>query len=1036
MIFSSVPAGSLTAYAEEITEETQETDIATDDGQAIDNGGEEQTLSDSYEGLSEVMTETGSEDESSVQSEEPTESDTEEIPVPDTEEQTVPEETEDLSDEAESELTEPADITETEEEIMAGASKVPVLARITMSDSSIVKNADEVTEGDTVTVKAYLNPLDVPDIDLSASYINSKGNAISAVAGGTYDDTEGAYPVEITFTGEEGVSVISVKEAVSGIEATCTVNVKKRETVYAPYLVNVQGTGREYGDIIGIRTQTPGAQIFYILDTNNKVEDDAVWDAVSWNEEAGRFMSSSDDIMEYKTALIVGKDTSVSGFMLHARAYKKDLGKSDVLDAQIEFPSVTLYKWNDVTPEDRLSEFDGDLTKLESADYQGIWIPKSQLTDKNLIYTGQPVTLKEPRVYFGNRLLKAKTDYTLQYSNNTNATTVTNMARVKVVLRGNYSGNKTLLFKIDKLRLSTDDVNSGNLTYTVQSLNAIPLGDSYRNQNPDLKIKVKAIGRTLKPGTDYKIEYDKGTPGPYVSLPGVYAVNITTADGNPNYEFPSGIRLLNAVYCLDKVNNIPISRVVVSKIPVQKMEDWKNKEYKVRPTDFTVTYKGVDLIEGLDGHYTVDYKNNTTTGTASLIIKGTGRKVNDLTFDGFKTVKFKISGIPLSKENVAVIGLDSEYSYTGEAIDPNCELKYNGTRLVVGTDYDVKYAGNKHTNAGKVSMTFKFKGKYAGSLKKSFRILPTDMSAAAITMTYENGGTWDETKAKYPYVKGGVKPGFGFRKGSSQINGLIPGKDYTVTYANNKAAGEYNAEKKGKRVGPSVTVKFTGNYKGTVKKYFTIDRESISSGQMKLKDLVANASPNKYEQTVVVTDKNGKTLKAGVDYDKKLEYTYDEDVRVTYKVGKGSAARIVTADRAKGDKVQKADIIPAGTVIRVTATGIANYKYTVSATYSIAPNSLKSLKFYINPDRKYVYTGRAITPGKGDIRIQKKVGRKWVDVTAEEAAEYAEYYDITGYKNNVKKGANASVLLQGKNGYAGTATVTFKILKRPQPNDY
>ncbi len=914
---------------------------------------------------------------------------------------------------------------------------------ISLSDESLVLYSDEVTADKKVSVKAYLTPANATDPKVKAAFAYDSDDVVSAATVGSYSTADGYYPVEITLTGNTGKARVMVKETKSGVEAICTVNVKEKDKVYAPYSVNIQGDGSEYGDLVGLGTQTLGAQIFYVLDNIDNAEP-TVWDSVSWNDAKDKFESSSDSVREYKTPLVLGVDSDYTKFKLHAVAFKKNMISSDEEIFELAYFTRDEHRWGDVNGTDKDREFGGDVNKLETEEYQGIWAPEWQLRNESIVYTGKAITIPNLRIYFGNKLLKEKTDYTLKYSDNVNSSSA---AKIKVTLKGNYSGSTTLNFTINKLTLSMDDVVNGNITYSTVTVNAKKDGDSWKTQRPDPRIYVKSVGKTLKPGVDYSIAYKHNNGMSYAddaSSPGVYSLAIMNliSDQHVNYVFAKSpknpeepdksIKLNDVIYCIGGDNMVPMSKVTVSKVSAQKIEDWKDSGYVVAPA-FTVTYKGKSLTAGDEGHYTYEFKNNTAAGTASLIIRGTNKDVDGIILNGSRTITFKISGIAVNKNNTVISGIKDEYTYTGIGVTPAHTVTYNGdTVLTKGVDYDVTYAGNKNINAGKVNMTFKFKGKYAGSLKASFKIVPVDLTADDVSVTDMDFNDWNEATATFSYVKNGVKPEFRIRKGLGAVP-VKEGKDYTVTYANNKAVGAYDAQKNGKRVGPSMTIKHKGNFKGNLTVYFTIESEDIAQGHMQLADLVASTSPNKYTQKVVITDAAGNVLKAGTDYDKVLEYTYDEDVKVTYKTGKGKTARTVSAYRAKGDKVGKTDIIPSGTVIRVKANGIKNYKNSISDTFTIAPAALKNLKFSVDPAKKYTYTGHAITPGKDDIKIQKKEGRKWVNVTDAELAEYQEYFDIVGYKNNVKIGSGATITLKGKNGYAGTVAVKFKIVKRAQP---
>ena len=121
------------------------------------------------------------------------------------------------------------------------------------------------------------------------------------------------------------------------------------------------------------------------------------------------------------------------------------------------------------------------------------------------------------------------------------------------------------------------------------------------------------------------------------------------------------------------------------------------------------------------------------------------------------------------------------------------------------------------------------------------------------------------------------------------------------------------------------------------------------------------------------------------------------------------------------------DIIPAGCMIEMTVTGKGSYSGTISETYTIAERKITDLKFSVKYDEgksSFAYTGKAIRPGKENIKVMMKSGKNWV-----EAPNGSDYYTIVSYMNNVNKGT-ATITVRGKNGYAGTARITFKITAR------
>lgn len=87
-----------------------------------------------------------------------------------------------------------------------------------------------------------------------------------------------------------------------------------------------------------------------------------------------------------------------------------------------------------------------------------------------------------------------------------------------------------------------------------------------------------------------------------------------------------------------------------------------------------------------------------------------------------RTVK-KIKSVTLSADSAA---------YTGKKITPSVKVKdKGGETLVKGKDYSVSYKNNKYV--GKATVTVTFKGKYSGTVKKTFKILPPATAFKSVT---------------------------------------------------------------------------------------------------------------------------------------------------------------------------------------------------------------------------------------------------------------------------------------------------------------
>lgn len=158
---------------------------------------------------------------------------------------------------------------------------------------------------------------------------------------------------------------------------------------------------------------------------------------------------------------------------------------------------------------------------------------------------------------------------------------------------------------------------------------------------------------------------------------------------------------------------------------------------------------------------------------------------------------------------------------------------------------------------------------------------------------------------------------------------------------------------------------------------------------------------NIYHTKIEIRDVDGKALSAGRDYEKTLRYVYGADA--TLADG--------TIKRA-GEEVSGNDILPAGTLLRVTAAAKGDhYTGEVSCCYRITAADIGKATVTIPAQ---IYTGREIRP---DGEIQVKLNGQ---VLSE------DNYEITGYANNINKGT-ATVAIKGKNDCGGVKTVKFRI---------
>lgn len=608
---------------------------------------------------------------------------------------------------------------------------------------------------------------------------------------------------------------------------------------------------------------------------------------------------------------------------------------------------------SDISEEDRVPEEDLPESGIVP---NGLWIAGV----KDQTYTGKalkPVV----RVYDGTKRLKEKTDYTVSYKNNTKANDAADAKKAPTITvkgKGNYTGAATAVFKIFSVDLN--DASVSVVTDTIANNHKV------QKKAPTLTFS----GKRMSVKRDYILSYPAQEDGAYQEA-GRYPIQIT---GVGNF---TGTR---TVY-LEITDKILINKVKSVKIPDQIYKD--GEEITLSQTDIVLYIKSKQepLVEGVD--YTTAYENNREIGTAAVIITGIGD------YAGTKRLLFKIKGTAIKK--AVVIGIEDKV-YDGTDQLQNITVKAGDKVLTLGKDYTVTYSKNR--NAGTANLTIQGIGAYSGTVKKSFKITAYDfgvdeknlLGEIEINQTIESASDTGQ-EISVAYTKGGNQPQISLKFGDTE---LIKGKDYTVTYQNNKKIADMNAQK-----APTIIIKGKGNFKGRLSRKFSIVKKNITDARypitMSVADVAFVKGAGKYVSKPVLTDTNGKTLKAGTDY-------------ITLYM----AADGIT-------KLGKKSTVQAGSYVCVSVQGKGNYEGTLTTTYRITQTAFSKAVIKVSPQ---IYTGRKIYLREEDI-IVKIGGEKLV---------YGEDYEVLedSFTNNIQKGT-ASVKIRGIHNYGGIRTVKFKI---------
>ena len=603
---------------------------------------------------------------------------------------------------------------------------------------------------------------------------------------------------------------------------------------------------------------------------------------------------------------------------------------------------------------------------------EGLWIAGV----KDQTYTGKALK-PEVRVYDGGRRLQEKTDYTISYKSNVKANDASDAKKAPTITvkgKGNYSGSVTAVFKIVPVNIAEQEL-------------AVTIADMVLAHNGKIQKKVPIVtfnGKKLSNKRDYTVTYPDTGNGAYQEA-GSYPVQIT---GIGNF---TGTRTVN----LEITDKMLISKAKAAKIPNQL---YSGGEDVTLSADTLILYKKTKndpLKEGVD--YTVTYENNREIGTATAVVTGTGN------YAGTKRITFKITGTSINK--AVVEGIENKI-YNGIEQQQDIAVRVEGKVLTPDKDYIVSYS--KNLNVGTASMTIQGTGAYSGTTKKTFKItaydlgideggfitewkdgqqigMPADSADKAVKLGEGTG-----TSLTVEYTQGGSQPEVTLKFGETE---LIKGKDYTISYQNNKNIADQSADK-----APTMTIKGKGNFKGTRLEKFSIVKKNLANPEspvlMSVPDVAYANGAGKYISKPILTDINGKTLKAGTDYE--VSYTSSDGIT----------------------KLDKKSTVQAGSFVCVTVRGKGKYEGSLMTTYRITQANFTKASVRIAPQ---VYTGSKIylTGGtNGDIIV--KAGK--MELT------YGVDYEIMedSYVNNIKKGT-ASVKIRGINNYGGTRTVKFKI---------
>lgn len=648
-----------------------------------------------------------------------------------------------------------------------------------------------------------------------------------------------------------------------------------------------------------------------------------------------------------------GADDSVGDRILEETAGGEEEG-SEASDQNAEEPETEESREQQSVSGNEPEGMEGIVCKSENAVSltKEIWVEGFLQEDKTLVYTGKEVK-QDLSVYHNGTLLKEGTDYKLFYENNINAGCYDDFGApsVKISMMGQYQGSQTLYYTILPLDLAV------GCTYEEEQ------AVSYQSYMTFFNPAIRHDGILLSYNKDYVCECSRVSSG---TEDDKYTYTVT---GKGNY---TGSVTISVYVTKDKNKNLSLAKVTLDK-----------EEYLFCGTPLTAD--AIKILSVKIGNKKVvqeyyEYEVYASApGAGSIKIRPTalGKEAG---YAGVKVVSFRVAGDrKLSDADMGDNWQECFIYSKKEAENGICQsqtglLVYGRNReeLTEGVDYTVSFLQNKKVGVAKA--VFTGMGRYTGTLEKTYRIEPDQDLIIQ----------WDDTDADQnpvvKYAQKDIRPSFSLFEKDGSL--LAQGTDYTVSYTYD--TGNVFCKIVGK-----------GNYKGyAVTQKVKIVSGDISLGEMSVSDRVYEKE--EWRSPVVIRDQAGNTLKAGVDYESELIYTYED------------------MEEGKSPSV--------GTLITVTAQGTGHFEGSkITAQYRICAAKLSG--YYIRIEDQE-YTGQEVELAADDIHFYSSV---WNYRLGKEVTPPT--YEIVSYENNKNVG-KAEVTLKGTGEYGAEKTVTFRIVKK------
>ncbi len=333
---------------------------------------------------------------------------------------------------------------------------------------------------------------------------------------------------------------------------------------------------------------------------------------------------------------------------------------------------------------------------------------------------------------------------------------------------------------------------------------------------------------------------------------------------------------------------------------------------------------------------------------------------------------------------------------------------------------------------------------FPGTEEEYGDVLPEDIPQGGIP-----DGIWIAGLEEYTYTSAAITPQV---RVYNHDRRLVKGKDYTISYKNNKKAKESSSGKKA----PTVIVKGTGNYAGTVSRTFTINKATLTeeclvaasdyyagSAYAPVMMLDGNILKAKTDYTITYQDREGKKLKkqpvtegnysmrivgkGNCTGDFTFPYTIVKDGRIS--IAKGKA---VVPGMVYGDKEPAVSLTVGGETL--TAGSDYTVRFANTGAKGTATVTFTGTGKYTGVLKKTFKVKAAPLPGNISVAssapYEKGGAKAEVTVTAN-GTKLTEGIDYTvSYKGNARLGSTAKATVKGKGNYSGSQSGSFRVTEK------